>query len=110
MNRHPNDRSARNRPLPTPHKDFHFDAPWYRLQNAGAVLEDWPMEAQQEADGNGTLVTRVRWVNGPHTGLEGRLLGYNVARTHLQVLTNAGVQWARETDVQLLTLVAQEAA
>lgn len=110
MNRHPNDRSARNRPLPTPHKDFDCTEPWYRPLGSMALLEDWPIEAQQEADGNGTLVTRVRWVNGPHTGLEVRLLGYNVQRTHLQVLTNAGVQWARETDVQLLTLVAQEAA
>ena len=103
--------ASHHRTLPQPHRDYRFPQhPWYRLQNACARHDQWPLEAQQEAAGNGTVITQVRWVNGPHTGLQGRLLGYNVARTHLQVLTKAGVQWARETDVQLLAVVDREAA
>ena len=52
--RHPNDRSARNRPLPVPHKDFDCAEPWYRSQSAGAVLKDWPLEAQEEVADIGT--------------------------------------------------------
>ena len=46
------------RTLPTPHKDFACDAPWYRPQNFGAVPEDWPHEARQEAEVGFTLVVR----------------------------------------------------
>lgn len=46
--RHWSGRMPRKRELPTPHKDFQFDAPWYRLQNACATAEDWPLEARME--------------------------------------------------------------
>lgn len=47
--------ASHHRTLPQPHRDYRFPQhPWYRLQNACARHDQWPLEAQQEVADIGT--------------------------------------------------------
>jgi hypothetical protein len=100
--------TASHHRTPTEHRDFRCTADWYRPLGSRAAAESWPMETHLEAADNASPGPKVQWVSGPHTGQQGRLVGMNPSRTHLQIRTATGVQWARVTDVRLMAAVEQD--